>query len=43
MIEKGERSPSLIVCLRVAETLGLRLGDLLNEALDAKARKSTRT
>lgn len=41
MIEKGERSPSLIVCLRVAETLGLQLGDLLNEAPRAKTRKST--
>ncbi len=41
MIEKGERSPSLIVCLRVAETLGLCLGDVLNEAPKSKARKST--
>ena len=41
MIEKGERSPSLIVCLRVADALGLHLADLLNDAPKAKARKST--
>jgi DNA-binding XRE family transcriptional regulator len=30
MIEKGQRSPSLIICLRVADALGLQLGDVLN-------------
>jgi DNA-binding XRE family transcriptional regulator len=28
-MEKGERSPSLIVCLRVADALGVQLGDAL--------------
>ena len=40
MIEKGERSPSLIVCLRIADILGLRLGDVLNDAPKTKGRKS---
>jgi len=43
MIEKGERSPSLIICLRVAATLGLNLGDLLNDAPKAKTRKSSQS
>jgi DNA-binding XRE family transcriptional regulator len=33
MIEKGERSPSLTICLRIADALGLVLGDVLNEAV----------
>jgi transcriptional regulator with XRE-family HTH domain len=28
-MEKGERSPTLIVCLRVADALGLNLHDVL--------------
>jgi DNA-binding XRE family transcriptional regulator len=32
MIEKGQRSPSLTICLRLADALGLRLGNLLNKA-----------
>lgn len=31
-IEKEQRSPSLLNCLRIAEALGLRLGDVVNEA-----------
>lgn len=40
MIEKGERSPSLVVCLRVADALGINLGDLLNEVISVKTRKA---
>jgi transcriptional regulator with XRE-family HTH domain len=29
-MEKGQRSPTLIVCVRVADALGLNLGDVLN-------------
>jgi putative transcriptional regulator len=29
MIEKGQRSPSQIICLRVADALDLDLGDVL--------------
>lgn len=32
MIEKGQRNPSLAICLRLADTLGVRLGDVLNGA-----------
>jgi transcriptional regulator with XRE-family HTH domain len=39
MIEKGERSPSLIICLRLADTLGLRLGDALNAIPNKRKRK----
>lgn len=35
-MEKGERSPSLIICLRVADALGLQLGDLLNSVPKGK-------
>ncbi len=38
-IEKGERSPTLIVCLRVADALGLILGDVLNEVRKEKRRR----
>jgi transcriptional regulator with XRE-family HTH domain len=39
MIEKGERSPTLIICLRVADALGVVLGDVLNEAAAQAGRK----
>ncbi len=35
-MEKGERSPTLIVCLRVADALGVHLGDVLNCVPPAK-------
>jgi XRE family transcriptional regulator, regulator of sulfur utilization len=38
-MEKGERSPSLIICLRVADALGVQLGDVLNSV---PAKKSDR-
>jgi transcriptional regulator with XRE-family HTH domain len=38
-IEKGERSPTLIVCLRVADALGLNLGDVLNDVRKKRRRK----
>lgn len=28
--EQGQRSPSLLICVRLADALGLRLGDVLN-------------
>lgn len=31
-IEKEQRSPSLLNCLRIAEALEVRLGDIVNEA-----------
>lgn len=37
--EKGQRSPSLLVCLRLADALGLRLGDVLNSIPAKKRRK----
>ncbi len=39
LIEKGKRSPSLIICLRIADALGLDLGDVLKNA-PKKARKA---
>jgi putative transcriptional regulator len=36
--EKGQRSPSLTMCLRLADVLGLRLGDVLN-SIPAKKRR----
>jgi transcriptional regulator with XRE-family HTH domain len=33
MIEKGERSPTLIVCLRIADALGLNLGNVVKGAI----------
>ena len=33
-VEKGQRSPSLLNCLRIADALGLRLGDVLNDVAD---------
>jgi transcriptional regulator with XRE-family HTH domain len=38
-MEKGERSPSLIICLRIADALGVQLGDVLNSV---PAKKSER-
>jgi transcriptional regulator with XRE-family HTH domain len=37
--EKGQRSPSLTICLRLADALGLRLGDVLNSIPAKKRRK----
>lgn len=39
-IEKGERSPTLVNCLRIADALGLRLGDVLNSISDEGGRES---
>ena len=39
MIEKGQRSPSLIICLRVADALGLDLGDVLKSVPKSKRGK----
>jgi hypothetical protein len=37
--KKGERSPSLIICLRVADALGLNLDDVLKEVRKKRRRK----
>jgi transcriptional regulator with XRE-family HTH domain len=37
--ENGQRSPSLLTCLRLADALGLRLGDVLNSIPAKKRRK----
>jgi transcriptional regulator with XRE-family HTH domain len=37
--ERGQRSPSLLICLRLADALGLRLGDVLNSIPAKKRRK----
>jgi putative transcriptional regulator len=39
MIEKGQRSPSLIICLRVADALDLDLGDVLKNISKRKRGK----
>jgi transcriptional regulator with XRE-family HTH domain len=39
MIEQGQRSPSLLICLRIADALELDLGDVLKNAFK-KVRKS---
>jgi transcriptional regulator with XRE-family HTH domain len=39
LIEHGQRSPSLVICLRLADALGLRLGDVLNSIPVKKHRK----
>ena len=36
--ERGLRNPSMIICLRMADALGLRLGDVLN-SIPAKKRR----
>ena len=35
-MERGERSPSLMICLRVADALGVQLGDVLNSIPEKK-------
>ena len=37
--EKGQRSPSLLLCLRPADALGLRLGDVMNSIPVKKRRR----
>jgi transcriptional regulator with XRE-family HTH domain len=37
--ERGKRSPSLLMCLRLADALDLRLGDVLNSIPAKKRRK----
>jgi transcriptional regulator with XRE-family HTH domain len=39
MIEKGQRSPTLVTCLRVADALGLDLEDVLKSARKTSRRK----
>ena len=39
--ENGQRSPSLLMCLRLADALGLRLGDVLNN-IPGKNRRGNR-
>jgi DNA-binding XRE family transcriptional regulator len=39
LIEKGERNPSQIICLRVADALGLNLGNVLNTVIAQSRRK----
>jgi transcriptional regulator with XRE-family HTH domain len=39
MIEKGGRSPTLIVCLRVADALGLNFGTVVKTAIAENRRK----
>lgn len=38
LIEKGERNPSVIICLRVADALGLNFGNVMKTAI-AKSRR----
>ena len=33
LMEKGKRNPSLMICLRVADALGLNLGSVLRAAI----------
>jgi putative transcriptional regulator len=39
MIESGQRSPSLIICLRLADALGLRLDNVLRGVFRSRSRK----
>jgi transcriptional regulator with XRE-family HTH domain len=39
MIEKGQRSPTLVICLRVADALGLNLGNVLKTAIAESRRE----
>jgi XRE family aerobic/anaerobic benzoate catabolism transcriptional regulator len=39
MIESGQRSPSLMICLRLADALGLRLDNVLRGAYRSRGRK----
>jgi putative transcriptional regulator len=36
LMEKGERNPSLMICLRVADALGLDLADVLKSVPEKK-------
>lgn len=36
MLERGRRLPSITICLRVADALGVRLGDVLNDVPEKK-------
>jgi transcriptional regulator with XRE-family HTH domain len=38
-VEKGQRSPTLIICLRIADALGLDLEDVLKTARKSRRRK----
>jgi DNA-binding XRE family transcriptional regulator len=37
-IEAGERSPSLLICLRLADALGLKLEDVLRSVRKGRGR-----
>jgi putative transcriptional regulator len=39
LIESGQRSPSLVVCLRLADALGVDLADVLKSVRAKKRRK----
>jgi transcriptional regulator with XRE-family HTH domain len=39
LIEEGKRNPSLIICLRVADALGLNLGNVVKTAIAESRRK----
>jgi transcriptional regulator with XRE-family HTH domain len=39
LIEKGKRNPSLMICLRVADALGLNLGNVLKAAIARSKRE----
>jgi transcriptional regulator with XRE-family HTH domain len=39
MIEKGQRSPTLIICMRIADALGLRLENVLRSVSRSRAGK----
>jgi transcriptional regulator with XRE-family HTH domain len=41
LMESGQRSATLVSCLRIADALGLRLGDVLNN-VTAKRRQKPR-
>jgi predicted transcriptional regulator len=39
LMESGQRSATVVSCLRIADALGLRLGDVLNSVTAKKRRK----
>jgi putative transcriptional regulator len=39
LIEKGERNPSLMICLRLADALGLDLAEVLKSVPAKKTRR----
>ena len=43
MAENGERSPSLMICVRVADALGVQLGDVLNSVPAKKGGRGGRS